>query len=250
MATCVDEDGRAVLPQGFEHRAALTVEPPTGHDVTQVFIRAVAVLVLAGVLVSVAAAQTPPPDDYSPLPTIGGISTESRVEPRFSKVATTIAGRTVDVRCYSPAAWTRLGEEWDAYVGRGLEQTRAYVRSDARHLLHLDPTVCASLVKLTYKLARPGNGRAFERTDLAAALHTLTHEAYHSKGNSVEIEAECFGLQRVRPAARMLGVSKDYAAQLAAAAWKEYRSPGHPYVASGCRNGGRLDLNPRTNVWP
>lgn len=213
-------------------------------------VRVLSVIALAGVVVSTAAAQASPPTDDRPLPTLGGVTTESRVEPRFSAVATNIAGRAVEARCWSTADWEQLDREWREYVGTGLEDDRGYVRRSARHLLHLAPGVCASLVGLTYKRQRPGASRTSLRNDLAEALLTLTHEAHHSKGLSAEHEAECYGLQRVRPAARMLGVSKDYAAVLALAVWKLYKSPWHPYVVSGCRNGGQLDLNPATNIWP
>lgn len=212
-------------------------------------VRALAVVALAGIVVSTAAAQPSPPDDFSPLPVIGGVSVESRVEPRFSKVATTIAGRAVDVRCYSTTDWARLDREWLEYVGRGLEGWNGYVSKDARHLMHLNPSVCTRLVALTYKGYRPRDRAG--RKGLASALLTLGHEAQHSAGSVSEQTAECRGLQRIRPAARMLGATKDFAAILARVAWLYvYPNQGRTYVSGECRDSGPLDLNPATNIWP
>lgn len=209
-----------------------------------------AVLLVTGLaLCSAAYAAAPEPDDARPLPTIGGVSGESRVEPRFSAVATNLARRTVEVRCWSVTDWRRLDAEWRAYVGTGLEGWNGYVSKHARHRLHLHPSVCARLVALTYKGYRPRTRAG--RVALASALLTIAHEAQHSAGISSEVVAECNGLQRIRPVARMLGATKDFAAVLARVAWL-YVYPRQPAEqrSANCRNGGTLDINKRTAIWP
>lgn len=202
-------------------------------------------------VVPVALAAPPPPDDARPLPTIGGVSGESRVEPRISAIATNLAGRVVAVRCWSTADWDRLDREWEQYVGRGLAATAGYVRRSARERLQLSPLTCSRLVAFIYSGWRPTNRQPAQRDRLGAALRTLTHEAQHSRGIDDEQVAECRGIQLVRPVARLLGATRDYAAFIAGAAWKRNYGAGDPtYRTSRCRNGGPLDINPRANAWP
>lgn len=176
------------------------------------------------------------------------MTTESRVEPRFSTAATTLAGRAVDVRCYSYSDWARLDAEWRAWVGRDLSGTNGYVRRSDPGKLHLSPGICGRLVEITYTGYRPRQPE--RRRFLGEALLVLAHEAQHSAGVLSEPVADCYGLQRVRPLARMLGVPKAYAAILARAALQvSQRNPTH-LRSKECRNGGQLDLNPKTNIWP
>lgn len=211
--------------------------------------RLAVLIALLVVPVAVAADQPAPPNDYGPLPTIGGVSAESRIEPRLSAVATNLAGRSVEARCWSSADWSRLDEEWRAYVGTGLEGTFGYVRKSARHRLHIHPRICAQLVALTYRNYRPRPGAG--REAVANAILTFAHEAQHSAGISSEQTAECYGLQRVRVVARALGATKTYAAALARLAWTLIYPVRPPETQSAaCRNGGRLDLNPLTAIWP
>ncbi len=196
---------------------------------------------------SSAAAAGPPPTDDRPLPTIGGRSSVSRVEPRFSQVASALAGKPVEVRC-----WSRLDDEWRAWTdGRvSLLGLLAYYRKSNLSVLHASPRLCQPLVPFVYAKARPKNSTR-AKADLAVALLSLAHETQHLIGHAEENVAECYGLQRIRPLARMLGASRDYAAGLARLAWKVYLSaPPDSYYSPECRDGGALDKNPATAIWP
>lgn len=197
-----------------------------------------------------AAAAGPPPTDDRPLPTIGGRSTVSRIEPRFSSVASTLAGKPVEVRCWSQADWSELDNQWRDWTGTGLLAMKGYTRKSQPGTVHLSPLFCARLVAFTYSKARPTKRNVRAQEDLAVALGVLAHEAQHSAGILGEATAECYGLQRVRPLARMLGATKDYAAGLARLAWSRYPNTPPDYRSPDCRNGGPLDLNPLTATWP
>ena len=209
--------------------------------------------VLAFVLLgaSSAAAAGPPPTDDRPLPTIGGRSAVSRIEPRFSAAASTLAGKPVGVRCWNQVDWSELDNQWRDWTGTGLLAMKGYTRKSQPGTIHLSPLVCARLVSFTYLKARPTKRKARAREDIAEALGTLAHEAQHLRGVEQEHEATCFGMQRVRPLARMLGATKDYAAVLAIRYWRDVY-PDKPAAnrSDDCRNGGALDLNPLTAIWP
>lgn len=215
-------------------------------------LRHAAVLVALAAAPAASAAPAPEPNDYGPLPTMAGVSTASRVEPRFSTVATNVAGRPVEVRCWSVQDWARLDAEWEAYSGRtNVDGIAGYVRQSAPGRLQLSPRTCADLVAFTYRKLRPTNRDPIWRNDIARALLTLGHEPQHSRGIIEEALAECRGLQLVRPIARMLGATRDYAAFIARATWLRIYRPTHPvYGSPECRNGGALDINPRTGNWP
>lgn len=211
----------------------------------------VALLIVLAVVPASLAADAPVPNDYGPLPTIGAVSTASRIEPRLSAVATNLAGRTVEARCWSVDDWARLDREWIAYSGEGITGVTGYVRHSARGRLHLSPRTCSSLAQFVYAKARPTNKAPVRRDRLASALLTLGHEAQHSASIDDEKTAECRGVQLVRPVARMLGATRDYAAFIAVSAWRHnYGSTGGELKSPECRNGGTLDLNPTSAVWP
>jgi hypothetical protein len=66
-------------------------------------------------------AGTPPVlHDSRPLPAIEGPSGESRVELRFSHVASVVAGVGTEVRCWSVADWRKREAEWGNWHGRPL----------------------------------------------------------------------------------------------------------------------------------
>jgi len=58
-------------------------------------------------------------------------------------------------------------------------------------------------------------------------------------------------MQDVRQLAETLGASRAYAARLATAYWTQLY-PGQPreYRTGRCRNGGSLDSDPESDVWP
>jgi len=83
------------------------------------------------------------------------------------------------------------------------------------------------------------------------AVHVLAHEAMHLRGIPDEAIAECYAMQHAPTLARELGASPMQAQQLAEFYWDTIY-PGMPgeYTSSECVNGGRLDLNRESDVWP
>jgi hypothetical protein len=105
-------------------------------------------------------------------------------------------------------------------------------------------------MRLIYRRERPEQGVALGMT--AASVGVLAHEAGHLREVDMsEAETECFAVQKVRELAPILGTSTSYADLLARVYW-EYVYPTEPadYRTGACRNGGPLDLNPRSDVWP
>jgi hypothetical protein len=78
----------------------------------------------------------------------------------------------------------------------------------------------------------------------------LAHELQHARGVYDEAVAECFGLQSVQSLARELGADAMPARLIGAMAASRYRDEAAEYRSPQCRNGGSLDLRPRTNDWP
>jgi hypothetical protein len=184
-----------------------------------------------------------------PLPTRSGATSTSRIEPRFGRVASSLAGKPTQVRCWSSLDWARING--DLLAHGGAHESLDYVSGfywPPTGRIHLDPTACAGLVDLAYRGLRPDRGRAFVR--IALAVDTLAHESMHRRGFRSEAIAECYAVQLDYRTATLLGASSAYASLVARQSWAEY--PAHPaeYLSSECRNGGKLDLSPQRSTWP
>jgi hypothetical protein len=189
-----------------------------------------------------------PPGEVRPLPVVAGDSPRSRIEPRFGRVASRLAGKTVEVRCWSQADWLRLLREEKAYTKHRIdENTLGFAGIDGDRA-SLAPRVCDALVDLAYHGARPADATA--RFQLAAAVVTLAHEPQHSKGVAVEAQAECYAIQLTASTARRLGADAAYANGLAALYWEHYGAELPAYRSPECRDGGAYDLRPRVSAWP
>lgn len=204
---------------------------------------------IAALTLATGAAAASPPNDYGPLPTISAPSADSRIEGRLSTAAAKITGHATEVRCWSRADWERLDIEWQAWTSFTLADKIGY--ADPKNgRVHLAPKACASLVPFLYRNARPKVG-TIARQNLALAMVAVAHESHHVAGIADEAKTECYAQQRIRPLARVLGASKDYAAGLAVFAWRVLYAPLPPsYKNFACRNGGPWDLNPASPSWP
>jgi hypothetical protein len=66
-----------------------------------------------------------------------------------------------------------------------------------------------------------------------------------------EAEVECAALQEVRRTARALGATQAYANRLADFVWEQIYPKNSPeYFTRACRDGGPLDVNSESSVWP
>lgn len=88
--------------------------------------------------------------------------------------------------------------------------------------------------------------------DHLLALWVLAHEAEHLAGTQEEAVAECRGLQTLMFVALRLGADPSFAREMAAEAWRAYPElrGGTEFYSTDCRDGGPLDLNPASPVWP
>jgi hypothetical protein len=199
-----------------------------------------------------ATAAQAPPDDSQELPSIAAVTSVSHVDPVMSAAASTFAGRSALVRCLSAADWATLADQvgggsfGDSYRQSGGWTTFATGR------ISLSPDVCRLVALFTYKRYFPTGTIA--RFNLAQAFAVYAHETGNvSLGQLNDAAAECRGEQWIAPLARLLRstVMPANARLLAAMMWR-YRYPQLPdsYRSPDCRDGGPLDLNPSSSVWP
>lgn len=155
------------------------------------------------------------------------------LEHRLGKIASVIARRPVKVHCQgSVAATVDVGAELGTVQfdpnGRPADTT------DLRH------SVCGWLAQL------PGGSVA----DAATAVEVLAHESYHLAGIADEAQAECDALQTMGWVAEQFHATPQQIRTWTAYSLARYPSMPDEYVSDECRNGGRLDLRPTSDVWP
>jgi hypothetical protein len=180
-------------------------------------------------------------------PVTAGRPTESRIEPRFSRVASRLAGKQVEVRCWSRSEWPRLMRNESASTRARLTSATLGLAEIGGTRINLSPTVCAGLVDL---IARQRPLYELGQLRLAAALVTLAHEPQHSKGIANEAVAECDAIQVATKAAVDLGVSRSYVTMLIRTYWLHYNDELPAYRSAECRQGGALDLPRADSIWP
>ena len=187
--------------------------------------------------------------DGRDLPRRGGVTASSRVEPRFSRAAAALSGvRGTVVRCWSRRDWLSLIAERTAYTAGAVDlRADGFVSQATR--VNLAPRMCERLVRFVYLGRQPTGGGT--KLQLANTVLTLAHETVHVSQGADEAEATCYGLQRMRQAAALLGAPRRYADSLAALAWTGLYPYGlAKYHSPQCRDGGKLDLHPRSHLWP
>jgi hypothetical protein len=158
-------------------------------------------------------------------------------EQRLSHVASVLVGHRVTVHCQSfGQALTDVGAElgfvkWDE---RG--------RPEPQTLIKRDP--CAEL-RHYY-----GGDEHHPSRDEIIAVHVLTHEAMHMRGELNESTAECQALQRDEQTAGLLGATPAQARMLARLYWGTvYPDMPDDYRTGDCGPGGRLDEELDTAPW-
>jgi hypothetical protein len=192
--------------------------------------------------------QMLPPGEVRPLPVIAGDVQQSRLEPRFGRIASALAGKKVEVRCWSGADWHHLMREERSYThGRLGADTLGFAGIGGTRV-NLAPAVCDGLVDLAYNRARPADEA--DRLMLAAAVVTFSHEPQHSKGIAAESVAECNAIQFANGTAIELGARPSYATALVRTYWRHYGEELPTYRSAECRKGGKLDLRRADSIWP
>ena len=202
----------------------------------------------AAVSTFVRADELVPPGEHRDLPVIAGLSVESRIEPRFGAIASMLAGKHVEVRCWSSADWPLLMREESTYTHGKLNSGTLGFAGIGGKRINLAPAICDGLVDLAHPGARPTDEST--RLRLASALVTLAHEPQHSRGIATEAVAECNAIQLAPETAAELGIDGAYAASLVQTYWRHYGDELRQYRSSDCRKGGALDLHRADSIWP
>jgi len=196
----------------------------------------------------VQADQLLPPGETRSLAVVAGRLEASHVDPRLSSVAGRLAGKQVEVRCWSRSDWARLLREEKAYTMHHIDDGTLGFAGISGTREDLAPEVCRSLAALAYAHRQPEAGLPELR--LASAVATLAHEPQHSRGIALEAQAECNAIQLMQDTAVELGASREYAARLQALYWSLYDEELPAYRSPECRNGGRYDLRPADPTFP
>lgn len=164
---------------------------------------------------------------------------QRRTEHRLAEIASEIAGRHVDVHC--PGLLARFADV-SSHAGTVFFDERG----EPADFTDLDKETCSELERFA-----EGKTGVDEDLRVARALHVLAHESSHLAGIRDEAAADCYGLQRTAFVAESLGADPVQAERLARLALAE-RAVTAPadYRSSECHDGGALDLDPASSVWP
>jgi hypothetical protein len=157
-------------------------------------------------------------------------------ERRFAAIAKEIAHRDVTIDCQGP-----VGELVDVDGEYGSVAFDAAGRPSEK--AKLDRAICSALARLAH-----GKSVPLERGSLA--VEALAHEAYHLAGVQDEGATQCYALQAMRFVAARLGLSAEVGDAYVGAAFARYPALPESYRSVECRNGGPLDLQPETGVFP
>jgi hypothetical protein len=161
---------------------------------------------------------------------------QARAERVFSQAASAIAGKPVLVRCDSD------------YVATGYTHDAAGVAVVGGTEALLDPDVCVDLARLAL------DGRVVSRERTSRALVVLAHEAWHLRGEASERSTECYALQSGVALGIRFGLSEkrayDFMRYRLALNASDYRLDPAYVVGNDCRDGGDLDLHPRSHHFP
>jgi hypothetical protein len=226
-----------LLEQLHEGEAGSAIDPEAGRELE----RAVTAFGLVNDKV--------PPGGAQRLPILDGSAGRNRINPRYGRAAALLVEKRVEVRCWEKRAWRRLLREARLATGTSFRpRATAGYTGIASSRVQLSPLVCGALDRLTYDRARPRDPEG--RLLMSVAVGSLAHEAFHGGGVINEAAAECYGMQRLSKTALELGVPAGYADELARFAWETYDLLPRAYRSPECRNGGQLDLDPNSDIWP
>ena len=153
------------------------------------------------------------------------------------------------VHCWLAEDWEPLAEEWGILARDEFFGLTGFA-DPPRHAIHLPRDACEPLRRFFAGSYMPYLNE--ESLTLAEALATLAHEGEHLRDPyASEAEVECYSRQEVRGIVREAGRRAGYANEMALLSW----DLGYPHMPADyrtryCRDGGRLDLHPKSRVWP
>lgn len=158
-------------------------------------------------------------------------------ERRLASVASDLAGRHVSVHCQTgAAAFVDAGVElgWVPFDDAGRPEPRTLIKK----------AQCGDLE------AYRSSSHAHPSDAQVVAVHVLTHEAMHMRGEPVEALAECQAVQRDELTAQGLGATPEQARHLARAYWLTvYPRMPDDYRDGRCQPEGALDEHLTSAPW-
>jgi len=189
-----------------------------------------------------------PPGEKQKLPVARGATGKSRIDPRYGEIASAVAEKRIEARCWTRKDWTKLiVEERVLTRGQITEAIMAFASAGGERI-NLGPFVCRHLDALVYDRKRPRD--PLRQLDLALALGALVHESRHAAGVADEPTAECEAVQLMPKAARVARIEPAYARELHRLSWESYPTLPADYRSAECRDGGKLDLSPGDGQFP
>jgi hypothetical protein len=207
-----------------------------------------AVVLACATAAVVAAAPWRRPNDNGPLSVYAGERLASHIDPRLSRVASSLAGGNLQVRCWSPSDWRARASEVKRYSPGHFDvhsPWSGYLSLD-RKRANLGPSVCGRLAALAYDDAGPSG---YDDSWWLSWSLALFANVIGPSGNRAT--SECRAMQEIRPTAEALGLSADAAGRLARLFWTAvYPREDADYRSPDCRPGGKLDLDPADPAWP
>jgi hypothetical protein len=152
-----------------------------------------------------------------------------RLEGRLSRVASVLVGQHSTVHCQT------FGQTFTDTSG-----DLGYVKFDADGVPQHHTTIMRGPCgELRHYL---DGGYAHPSANEIIAVHVLTHESMHMRGQTGESDAECEAMQRDAETAQLLGATPDEGLRLARAYWLvDYPNMPDNYRTSDCALGGPLD---------
>jgi hypothetical protein len=181
------------------------------------------------------------------LPRAGGRSNASRVESRFSRAASRVIGKRVEVRCWSLRDWRRVVDEYLVFTGYPGTSSAGFAVSGRANL---SPDACSTLVAAIYDRRWAASPR--ERVSQADAVELLGFTAERIAGpEQFRAQTQCYAMQDISRLAHALGARPLVARQLATSYWIDlYAYQPVDYRDPECKNRGEFDKNPRDEAWP
>jgi hypothetical protein len=196
----------------------------------------------------VAAAPWRRPNDNGRLPVYAGSRLASHIDPRLTAAASSLTGRHVQVRCWSPSDWRARASEVRRYSPGHYDvhsPWSGYLSLD-RKRANFGPKVCGRLAALAYDDVGPSGYDDSWWLSWSVAL--FAHVIGPSESRAT---AECRAMQEIRPTGETLGLSAETAARLALLFWTDvYPREDAKFRSDECRPGGKLDLDPANPAWP
>jgi hypothetical protein len=157
-------------------------------------------------------------------------------ERRLGRVASQLVGHAVTVKCQTTA-----GSLVDVHGELGFVRYGADGVPERRTEIKRDP--CKQLQRYL-------SGHRALGQDAVIAVHVLTHEAMHMRGETNEARAECQAVQRDRTTSELLGATPEQALALARTYWLTvYPDMPDDYRSQDCGPGGAWDEHLTTAAW-